>query len=362
MSAGDGAAPADGTTDALTSDGTTDALARDAAPDARASDATTDVLASDAAPVDGPSDVAIDDARPGFDGGTSEDVVDAGPVADVTAGTDARALADGPNEAESGGPTCSGGEILCNGTCVNPATDPNHCGACGVTCSSSLCGTSITADMSSSPAGWTFNGSAVWDSSGPSARMTAANAASATGTVIYGHSVVTDEFTASFQFRIGAGGGGRYDGMGFMIEASGPSAIGSGDGALGMGGLVGYGVEFDVYNNGQCADNSADHVGVDSLSLCSNILPTSLFASPDLTPVNLADGQWHAAVVSLSGGAMSVSIDAKPVAQNVALTGFTSGTSYYYGFSGATGGVAPNGGIQTEVKTVGITFPTPRCL
>ena len=66
--------------------------------------------------------------------------------------------------------------------------------------------------------------------------------------------------------------------------------------------------------------------------------------------------------MSLAAGAMSVSIDAKAVVQNVALTGFTSGTSYHYGFSGAAGGVAPNGGIRTEVKAVGITFPTPRCL
>jgi hypothetical protein len=194
--------------------------------------------------------------------------------------------------------------------------------------------------------------------------MTAAKAPGVTGTVIYAHSVVTDEFTASFQFRIGAGGGGRYDGMGFMFEASGPTAVGSGNGALGMGGLLGYGVEFDVYDNGQCADNSADHVGVDSLSFCSSSsMPTSLFASPDLTStVDLADGLWHAAVVSLAAGAISVSIDAKSVAPNVALTGFTSGTPYYYGFSGATGGGASNGGIQTEVKTVAITFPTPRCL
>ena len=49
-------------------------------------------------------------------------------------------------------------------------------------------------------------------------------------------------------------------------------------------------------------------------------------------------------------------------ATNVALTGFVPGTSYYYGFSGGTGGIAPNGGIQTEARDITITFPTPRCL
>jgi hypothetical protein len=219
--------------------------------------------------------------------------------------------------------------------------------------------------MSSTPAGWSFNGSAVWDANGPSARMTAAGAAGVTGTVIYGHAIATDEFTASFQFRIGANGGGRYDGMGFMIEATGATAVGSGNGALGMGGLAGYGVEFDVYDNGKCGDGSDDHVGIDSLSACSSdgSLPTSLFASPDLTStVNLADAQWHATTVTLAAGAMSVSIDSKAVASDVTLTGFTSGSPYYYGFTGATGGLPGNGGIQTEVKAVSITFPTPRCL
>jgi hypothetical protein len=215
--------------------------------------------------------------------------------------------------------------------------------------------------MSSAPAGWTFNGSAAWDPSGPSARMTAANAASATGTVIYAHAIATDQFTASFQFRIGAGGGGRFDGMGFMIESAGPTAIGVGDGSLGMGGLAGYGVELDVFNNGQCGDTSNDHVGVDSLSECA-AMPTSLFASDLTSTIDLADGRWHAATLRLVAGAMSVSIDTKAFAQNVALTGFVSGTPYYYGFSGATGGVAPNGGVRTEVKAVTIAFPTPRCL
>jgi hypothetical protein len=34
----------------------------------------------------------------------------------------------------AGAPTCSSGQISCNGACVNPVSDPNNCGACGVAC------------------------------------------------------------------------------------------------------------------------------------------------------------------------------------------------------------------------------------
>jgi hypothetical protein len=311
---------------------------------------------------DGASDAMFDTSGNVPEGAPGDDASDAAATADAT---DAAAPGDGPTEADSAPPTCTGVEILCNGSCVNPTNDPNHCGGCGTTCSTGVCGTSIAADMSSSPAGWSFNGSAAWDSAGPSARMTAANAAGVTGTVIYAHPVVTDDFTVSFQFRIGANGGGRYDGMGFMIESTGPAAVGATNGSLGMGGLGGYGVEFDVYDNGQCGDSNSDHVGVDSLAACASStgLPTSLFASADLTStINLADAKWHTATVSLSSAAMSVTIDANAVATSVSLPGFATGTPYYYGFSGATGGIAPNGGIQTEVKSITMTFPTPRCL
>jgi hypothetical protein len=355
VSTGEGSAPTDALTESANPDASRagesgDAMSRDAA-DAMSRDAG-DAMSRDA------GDAMSHDAADAMSG-------DAGDAISGDATPDSLpAPSDGqPTEAES--PTCQGVEILCNGACVDPTLDPNHCGACGVVCKSGLCGTTVSAPMTSSPADWTFNGSAVWSALGPSAQMTAAGAAGAIGTAIYQHAIVTDAFTVSFQFRIGANGGGRYDGMGFMIESTGPMAIGSGNGGLGMGGLTGYGVEFDVYNNGQCGDVSDDQVGVDSLAFCNSSpqLPTSLFASPDLTStINLADGQWHQASVTLASGAMSVTVGANNIAKNVALPGFTPGTSYYYGFSGATGGLPGNGGMQTEVKSVTMMFPTPRCL
>jgi hypothetical protein len=168
---------------------------------------------------------------------------------------------------------------------------------------------------------------------------------------------------------MGLQGGTRGDGIGFMIEQAGASAVGGTGGGLGMTGLGGYGVELDLHDNGVCGDTSDDHVGVDDLGLCSASegTPTSLFASGDLSAVvDLGDAHWHTAQVILAQGAVSVTIDGTGVAKGVALPQLQVGARYYFGFAGATGGLFASdggpGGYRQEVRNVSITFPTPRCL
>ncbi len=318
-------------------------------------DASIESSASEGTDAARGSEASVDDAP-------SPPPVDAGAGARDSASGDATATADASADGGDGG-ACDGGLILCGSTCVDPTSDGNNCGGCGNWCSTGICGTTLSADMTTSPSGWKFNGSAAWDPSGPSARLTQANTYSVAGSVVYVDPIVTDGFDASFQLRIGANGGGQYDGMGFMIQTTGPSAVGSNGGGLGMSGLTGFGAEFDIYDNGQCGDGNANHVGIDSLNDCgSEELLTSLFASPDLTgTVTLSDGQWHTATVQLSSGTMSVTVDGHAVA-GILLQGFVPGTRYYYGFAGAIGGGSSSLGMQTEVKGVSITFPTPRCL
>ncbi len=284
------------------------------------------------------------------------------------AGASVPADAEAPVQDDGGTTVCADGTILCSGACIDPTSDPANCNGCGNPCASGVCGTSLSAPMTSQPAGWAFNGSAVFDSFVSSAALTQGAVALQAGTVLYSNPVAMDGMDATFGFRIGAGGGGRGDGMGFVLEQNGPAAVGASGGGLGMGGLTGFGVELDILDNEACGDSSDDHVGVDDLATCPAQagMPTSLFEADVTSVLDLGDGQWHQAEVTLSSGAFSLTIDGTPIFSNVALTGVSAGPTYYVGFAGATGNSLTDdggtGGYRQEVRDVVITFPTPRCL
>jgi hypothetical protein len=260
-----------------------------------------------------------------------------------------------------------GGGILCAGQCVDPTSDPQNCNGCGNACTTGVCGTTVSAPMTTSPKSWTFNGSAVFNSFAPSAQLTPVGNYLG-GTLVYDDPIVVDAFTVSFQFRMGLNGGTRSDGMGFMIEQEGATALGGTGAGLGMTGLTGYGVELDIYDNAVCGDSNNDHVGIDDLSLCSakEGTPTSLSTADVASTVDLADAKFHAAQVSLSSGAFTVSIDGNVVVTDVKLPNLQVGMPYYFGFAAGTGGLLAadggTGGYRQEVRDVVLAFPTPRCL
>jgi hypothetical protein len=234
-----------------------------------------------------------------------------------------------------------------------------NCGACNNVCGTGQCGVALTADLTTPPPDWVFNGSATYDTSSQSAVLTPTSTQGAAGTFIYAHPIQADAFDVTFDFRMGFGGGKRADGMGFMIETAGSDAVGTPGSGLGMTALGGYGVEFDIFDNGACGDSSADHVAIDSLAPCSAVQPTSL-GVVDLTDrIDLGDGEWHTAEVKASGGTFTVSVDGITLLASVALPQFVAGSDYYFGFSG---GVGLNGGYRSEVRKVQLSFSSARCL
>lgn len=319
---------------------------------------------------------AADGAGMGFlppqDAGSSPDAHHGGGPTVDAGGGGMDSGAPGSGATDSGGTTppepCADGGIMCGGQCVNPTSDPGNCNGCGNVCATGVCGSSVTETLAAAPTAWTFNGNAFYNSYAPSAELTPPTNYQA-GTFIYNDPIVVDAFDVVFDFRIGLQGATRSDGIGFMIEQSGATALGGNGAGLGMAGLTGFGVEFDIYDNGVCGDTNGDHVGVDDLTVCDSMNgnPTSLYATGDLTStVDLGDGHWHTADVTLAQGAVSVAIDGNSIVSAVPWTNLQSGAPYYFGFAGGTGGLfqadGGPGGYRQEVRNVTVTFPTPRCL
>jgi hypothetical protein len=169
------------------------------------------------------------------------------------------------------------------------------------------------------------------------------------------------------------GSAGRADGIAFVLTTSGATALGTIGGGLGMSGLSGWGAELDIYDDQDCSDADNDHAGIDTLTSCGTGEPTPLATSPylyDSSPTHgvgdMGDGQWRTATVTVANSQMSLSITdpvnaaviAVPNLQNVALPGFQTGTSYWYGFSSGGGSLA----ARQEIRNVAVTFPSKRCL
>ena len=214
------------------------------------------------------------------------------------------------------------------------------------------CGTSFTAFTGSQPAGWQANGNAVYDTSGNSAQLTDNNTGEV-GTWIYAHELQIDTITVQFDFYNGVFTGA--DGMGLMFEQNGPTALGGGAGGLGIAGLNGFGVEIDDYNNQACLDDNQNHIGIDSLTLCNNELPTMLTVN-DSPGFETDDGNWHTMTVRVANGSFTVTADGHAEFTNYTPSGWSNG-AYYLGFGGGSGGL-PN---FHNVRNVTVTFQAAHC-
>jgi hypothetical protein len=82
---------------------------------------------------------------------------------DLVTSTPSEACSPEASDCEAGSCTCSG--KVCGGTCVHPATDPNHCGDCGRrcedTCANGTCIATVLAPAPGAAPGVTAGGLAV---------------------------------------------------------------------------------------------------------------------------------------------------------------------------------------------------------
>jgi hypothetical protein len=165
----------------------------------------------------------------------------------------------------------------------------------------------------------------------------------------------------------------RGDGIAFVMQTDGPTALGLAGGGLGFVGDTGYAAELDIYDNSACGDANDNHAGIDTADRCSIDEPVPLATSGNLIDASptggvgdLGDGQWRTATVSLANGALSLSVTsagsgtviAVPGLQNIALPGFIKCSAYTLGFSAGGGSLA----ARQEIRNVKVVFPSSRCL
>jgi hypothetical protein len=274
---------------------------------------------------------------------------------------------------------------MCSNPAANDGTPCNDGKACTLTAAcqtgmcttmtsvscSTVCGTTLSAFTGTQTSGWNINGSAAYDSGANTVVLTDGASTAEAGTVFYQDPLVADAFTIAFDFRATTIGG-RADGIAFVMQTNGPTAVGAAYGGLGAMGLTGYGVELDIFDNGNCDPGNGNHASIDVLSPCASNagIPDPAVTSADLFGLgvgDIADGAWRTATIRLASGALSVSVTDSsgtpitvPNLQSASLLGFTSGTPYYLGFAGGSG----SNGLyaRQEVRNVQVSFSSPHCL
>lgn len=245
-----------------------------------------------------------------------------------------------------------------NGCEANLRTDSSHCGACDVNCSAGRCADSISISTSTLAA-WSFNGSAAWDGSTSSLVLTPAAANFVVGSAFSRSAVMMDRFAVAFEFRITPGGAGA-DGLAFVMQRTGVTALGGEGGGLGAVGTDGFAVEFDVHQNIGCGDSAGNQIAVSSLVGCAGAkgrLPTQLRGSTSISP-RLDNGAWRQAAIDYDRGAVTIRVDGAVAIDRYDVPGASDAVPYWLGFASGTGA----GTARSEVRNVSITFRAPRCL
>lgn len=215
---------------------------------------------------------------------------------------------------------------------------------------------------------------------------------------------VTNGFSTSFQFQFTSASNPPADGIAFVIQNAGTSAIGY---TGGNGGALGYGdddanqnpstgegipnslaIEFDVFQNGW--DPASNHVAIQSCGTGANTShhgqlcngdsgPNSTIGAP-VNTANLSDGAVHNVTVTYTPACPNCApatpanihvildnVDLYPSGVNVDLSsiGLGDGGTAYVGFTGATGSDLENQDIlswtftpQSQSGTVTTGTPT----
>lgn len=197
------------------------------------------------------------------------------------------------------------------------------------------------------------------------------------GTVWYANQLdLSQPFDIEFSMNFGTNDGSGADGMVFVLQTVGTSAIGASGGGMGFEGFnPSFGIEFDTFensaNNGSpaVADISADHM---AFLRNGNIEHTSTnnLAGPvqaSATSANIEDGQQHTVRITWNPANQFLHayfdcslrlFDTVDLVNSI----FSGQNLVYFGFTGSTGGLNNNQSVCLSNQILGINNPDPICV
>lgn len=199
--------------------------------------------------------------------------------------------------------------------------------------------------LSFSAQSYFLNGSA--SASGNDCYVVTPNSAWQNGTVWYGDQLnLLEPFVLEFYMNFGSLDASGADGMVFVLQTVGTSAIGMSGGGMGFQGFdPSFGIEFDTFQNNDVSDPATDHVAfLKNGNINHN--STSNLAGPvqaNASLGNIEDSQNHIVKIvwNPANQLMQLYVDCSlRLSENVNLVNsiFNGITSVYWGFTGATGG------------------------
>jgi gliding motility-associated-like protein len=191
---------------------------------------------------------------------------------------------------------------------------------------------------------YTLNGDAI--ATGNNCYSLTPNQAWQNGTVWYQNQLdLNESFSLEFYMSYGAVDGNGADGMVFVLQTVGSTAIGLDGGGMGFQGFdPSLGIEFDTFSNADVGDIAADHVAFlrDGIvnHFSSDNLAGPIQASANST--NIEDGQEHLVKITWQADTeiLTLYFDCEErLSEQVDLIGdiFNGNNNVFWGFTGATG-------------------------